>query len=132
MYLAIYTGLIAVERKGIDLNRARASASGPVPMIKDEGLVMILLHSDLLQQYHDFALETQHPNVPLQIRKLAQEYGMPSRVWYHGIHSLFEALDRQGPDWSSLQLEHMAIFLRYARGLVNDLRDNLPNMVDRD
>jgi len=106
----------------LDPEPFRSSATGK----SDYWQALIALHRTLLHEHHDFFLATQHPSASPALRTLATKYGMPYRMWQHGIHSFLKLL--RAADLHQPHLEHMTTFLHYVKQLMTALHENLPCM----
>ncbi len=60
-------------------------------------MALVALHWTLLQEHHDFFLASQHPSASMALKRLANKYAMPARMWRHGIHSVLELLPHRLP-----------------------------------
>jgi hypothetical protein len=69
---SIYAGLTMVETKCIHVDRAQAVQDAQDPNVK-------------LAADHNFFLASQHPSANPALRRLAQKYSMPARMWKHRI-----------------------------------------------
>ncbi|EPE06809.1 telomerase-binding protein est1a [Ophiostoma piceae UAMH 11346] len=69
------------------------------------------LHRTLL---HDFMLASQHLSASPALRRVAQKYAMPARMWRHGIHSFLELLRHHLPE----AREHMITFIYTAYSII--------------
>ena len=108
----IYAGLIMVEAKCVDVDsrqhQAALDTDGRQKPLEDrQWQALIALHKTLLHEHHDFFLASQHPSASAALRKLAQKYAMPARMWKHAIHSFLELLRHRLPQ----SLEHMLTFI---------------------
>ncbi|KAL2355908.1 hypothetical protein BJ546DRAFT_948569 [Cryomyces antarcticus] len=124
----IYAGLVMVEAKCINIDKAQASANheaGPGQQPKlgnDHWQALIALHRTLLHEHHDFLLASQHPSASPALRRLAAKYSMPARMWRHGIHSFLELLRRRLPE----SLEYMLAFIYLAYQMMALLYETVP------
>jgi len=87
---------------------------------------LIALHRTLLHEHHDFFLASQHPSASPSLKKLAQKYAMPARMWRHGIHSFLELLRHRLPH----SLEHMLTFIYLAYSMMALLYETVPAFED--
>jgi hypothetical protein len=113
----IYAGLVMVEAKcsEVDAKQAAAGQDGQQPRLNDEQWqALIALHRTLLHEHHDFFLASQHPSASSSLRRLADKYAMPARMWRHGIHSFLELLRHRLPH----SLEHMLTFIYLAYSMM--------------
>ncbi|PUU73083.1 hypothetical protein B9Z19DRAFT_1069268 [Tuber borchii] len=98
----IYAGLVMVEAKCAEVDAKQAAATfddgQPQPRLNDEQWqALIALHRTLLHEHHDFFLASQHPSASPALRRLADKYAMPARMWRHGIYSFLELLRHRLP-----------------------------------
>jgi hypothetical protein len=123
---AIYSGLIMVENKAIDLDKRKAEEAklGPIPA--DVWRAMIGIHRALLNEHHDFFLASQHPSASQSLHRLAKKYNMPARMWKHGIHEFLEILRHQLPH----SREFMVQFIYHAYHVVCLLLETVPAFKD--
>ncbi|KAF3031255.1 hypothetical protein E8E12_001203 [Didymella heteroderae] len=103
---SIYAGLTMVETKCIHVDREQAAA--PEDPNKE------------LSPDHWQALIALHPSPAL--RRLAEKYTMPARMWKHGIHSFLELL-RQDIE---KRKEYMLAFIILAYQMVALLYETVP------
>ena len=113
----IYAGLVMVEAKCIDIDERQSTAaqekdpSKRVHLKNDQWQSLIALHKQLLHEHHyDFFLASQHPSASPALSRIAAKYGMPARMWRHGIHAFLEGLRHRLPE----SLEHMLAFIYIA------------------
>ncbi|OJD25068.1 hypothetical protein ACJ73_03560 [Blastomyces percursus] len=116
----IYASLVMVEMKCVKVVQQQFQ-SKKVPT-KDQWQALIGLHKTLLHDHHDFFLASQHPSASPALRQLASEYGMPARMWRHGIHSFLELMRHHLPDC----LDHMLEFIYTAYSMVALLMESVP------
>ncbi|KAL8383064.1 hypothetical protein RB595_006699 [Gaeumannomyces hyphopodioides] len=86
----IYSGLVMVESRCIDVDVAQTSLGGspdPPRLTDSQWEALISLHRALLHEHHDFLLASQHPSAGPAPRRPASEYAMPARMYRHDIHS---------------------------------------------
>ena len=123
---AIYSGLIIVENKAIDLDTRKAEEAklGPIP--QDTWRAMIGIHRALLNEHHDFFLASQHPSASQSLHRLAKKYNMPARMWKHGIHEFLAILRHQLPH----SREFMVQFIYHAYHVVCLLLETVPAFKD--
>ncbi|KAA8907426.1 hypothetical protein FN846DRAFT_946959 [Sphaerosporella brunnea] len=127
----IYAGLIMVEAKCCEVDakqhRAALETEGCQPTLNNEQWqALIALHRTLLHEHHDFFLASQHPSASPSLKKLAQKYHMPARMWRHGIHSFLELLRHRLPH----SLEHMLTFIYLAYSMMALLYETVPTFED--
>lgn len=124
---SIYAGLVTVEAKCIKIDERHSAAVKYDPIKKtnlkdDQWQSLIALHIQLLHDHYDFFLASQHPSATLALKALAAKYGMPRRMWRHGIHALLEVFRAQLPG----SLEHMLAFIYIAYNMVALLYETVP------
>lgn len=124
----IYAGLVLVESKCIEVDAAQSvpSEGGIKKLNNEQWQALIALHRTLLHEHHDFFLASQHPSASPALRKLAQKYAMPARMWRHGIHSFLELLRHRLP----ASLEHMLTFIYLAYSMMALLYETVPAFED--
>ncbi|CAN8100461.1 unnamed protein product [Discula destructiva] len=123
----IYAGLVMVESKCIEVDSAQSAQPDGANKLKiEQWQALIALHRTLLQEHHDFFLASQHPSASPALRKLAQKYAMPARMWRHGIHSFLELLRHRLP----ASLEHMLTFIYLAYSMMALLYETVPAFED--
>ena len=83
----IYSGLVMVEKKCVEIIAQRSSTGGKLS--NDQWQALIALHRTLLHEHHDFFLASQHSTASPALRRLATKYAMPARMWRNGIHAEF-------------------------------------------
>ena len=124
----IYAGLIMVEAKCAEVDKRQHqviidASSGRQPILNNEQWqALTALHRTLLHEHHDFFLASQHPAASPALKKLAEKYDMPSRMWRHGIHSFLE-LQRHHLPYS---LEQMLTFIYLAYSMMALLYETVP------
>lgn len=124
---SIYAGLVLVENKCIEVDRAQKlvlnqvePGSSAIPSVHWEAL--IALHRTLLHEHHDFFLASQHPSASSPLRSLPQSYKMPARMWKHGIHQFLEMLRCSLPH----SMDYMLAFIYLAYQMVALLYETVP------
>ena len=125
----IYSGLVMVEAKCIDVIRSQTMPSEETssqPQRVDQLQTLIALHRTLLHEHHDFFLASQHPSANLPIRQLAARYSMPARMWKHGIHGFLELLRHRLPN----SMEYMLSFIYIAYQMMALLYETVPSFED--
>lgn len=120
----IYAGLVMVEKKAVEITQARSKAANKLS--NDQWQALIALHRTLLHEHHDFFLASQHPTASPALRRLANKYAMPARMWRHGIHSFLELLRQQLPG----SLEHMLAFVYIAYSMMALLMESVPSFLE--
>ena len=124
----IYAGLVIVEGKCIQVDAKQAALAREAPagtqlkLNNEQWQALIALHRTLLHEHHDFFLASQHPSATPAVRRLAIRYGMPARLWRHGIHSFLELLRNRLPD----SLDHMLAFIYLAYSMMTLLYETVP------
>lgn len=112
----IYAGLVMVESKCMEVDNKLLSTQGPSLSRNAEHFqALIAIHSTLMHQYYDFFSASQHPSASPALKILATKYGMPTRTWRHGIHSLVEVLRKQLPEFQ----EFIRTFIILAYGMMS-------------
>lgn len=110
-----------VESKCIKVdNRAKPSKLPNAEHFNNEQWkALITLHRTLLHEHHDFFLSSQHPIAWPAVRRLLARYGMPARMWRHGVHEFLEILHHRLPH----SLKHMLTFLYLAYVMMSLLEE---------
>ncbi|KAL4933094.1 uncharacterized protein BDV17DRAFT_287450 [Aspergillus undulatus] len=116
----IYSGLVMVEKKCMEYVKEQSQSK--TKLSDRQWQVLIGTHGILLQEHHDFLLASQHPAGNPVLKRLAEKYAMPSRLWRYGIHSLLELLRHRLPD----ALEHMITFIYRAYAMMTLLLESAP------
>ena len=129
----IYAGLVMVEAKCIEVDSRQARAHAisldqekRKPLNNEQWQALIALHRTLLHEHHDFFLASQHPAASDSLKRLANKYAMPARMWRHGIHSFLELLRHRLPE----SFEHMLSFLYLSYSMMALLYETVPNFAD--
>ncbi|CCX15608.1 Similar to Uncharacterized protein YKR096W; acc. no. P36168 [Pyronema omphalodes CBS 100304] len=127
----IYAGLIMVEAKCCEVDakqhqQALVQDDPKSSLNNEQWQALIALHRTLLHEHHDFFLASQHPSASAALKKLAQKYSMPARMWRHGIHSFLELLRHRLPH----SLEHMLTFIYLAYSMMALLYETVPAFED--
>lgn len=120
----IYAGLVMVEKKCIEVDKQQSESKAELSQAQWQALIS--LHRTLLHEHHDFFLASQHPSASPVLKRLAEEYAMPARMWHHGIHSFLELLRQRLPD----SLDHMLNFIYLAYSMVTLLLESVPAFRD--
>ncbi|CAK7228257.1 hypothetical protein SBRCBS47491_006845 [Sporothrix bragantina] len=111
----IYVGLAMVESKCMEIDNEQSANIDPQNRLEDDQWQALLaLHRTLLHEHHDFMLASQHPSASPALRRVAQKYAMPARMWRHGIHSFLELLRHRLP----ASREHMITFIYMAYSII--------------
>ncbi|KAJ5833495.1 DNA/RNA-binding domain E.t1.c1-type [Penicillium riverlandense] len=116
----IYTGLVAVEKKCIELDKQVLESM--TVLTSQQWQAMIAVHRSLLYEHHDFFLASQHPSASPVVKRLAEKYAMPARMWRYGIHSFLELLRHKLQD----SLEYMLSFIYIAYSMMTLLLETVP------
>lgn len=104
-----------VESKCIEIDNEQSANIDPQNKLDDDQWQALLaLHRTLLHEHHDFMLASQHPSASPALRRVAQKYAMPARMWRHGIHSFLELLRHRLP----ASREHMITFIYMAYSII--------------
>ncbi|OAA56287.1 hypothetical protein SPI_07898 [Niveomyces insectorum RCEF 264] len=123
----IYTGLVMVESKCIEIDDAQGASGNTFNNLNDEQWqALVALHRTLLHEHHDFMITSQHPSASPSLRRLAQKYTMPTRMWRHGIHRFLELLRHHLPASG----EHMTAFIYLAYSMTAMLYEQVPAFED--
>ncbi|KAK8106664.1 methyltransferase domain-containing protein [Apiospora kogelbergensis] len=120
-FKGIYAGLVMVEAKCIEVDKAQKSETD-VKLNNKQWQALIALHSTLLHGYHDFFLASQHPTASSSLKRLGAKYYMPGRMWKRGIDAFLELLRHRLPD----SLEHMLTFIYLAYSMMALLYETVP------
>lgn len=129
---AIYSGLVLVETKCIDIDEKQlrlAQDSDPskrTPLTPEQWSALTALHKTLLHEHHDFFLASQHPAASEALTKLAEKYSMPARMWKHGIHAFLEVLRHHLPN----SFDFMITFLNISYSMMALLYETVPMFED--
>ncbi|KAJ5562589.1 DNA/RNA-binding domain E.t1.c1-type [Penicillium sp. DV-2018c] len=116
----IYRGLTMVEQKCIEIDREQARSN--VKLSQVQWQMLVGLHRSLIFEHHDFFLASQHPSASPMVKDLPAKYGLPARLWRHGIHALLELQRRKLPE----SMEHMLSFNYLAYSMVTLLLESVP------
>lgn len=116
---SIYAELVMVEKECIEIDNqqieSNAELSGP------QLQAMISLHQTLLDEYHDFLQASQHPSASQVLKKLADQYAIPARLWKYGIHPFLELLRQKLPG----SLEYVLNFIYLAFSMMTVLLESV-------
>lgn len=116
-----------VESKCIEIDSEQLANTDPDNKLGNEQWQALLaLHRTLLHEHHDFMLASQHPSASPALRRVAQKYAMPARMWRHGIHSFLELLRHRLP----ASREHMITFIYMAYSIIALLYETVPAFED--
>lgn len=116
----IYTGLVMVEKKCIEIDRQQAQSKAELSQAQWQTFVS--LHRTLLYEHHDFFLASQHPSAGPILRDLADKYAMPARMWRYGVHSFLELLRQKLPG----SMEYMLGFIYLSYSMITLLLESVP------
>ncbi|KAK3304920.1 uncharacterized protein B0T15DRAFT_559038 [Chaetomium strumarium] len=84
----IYTGLVMVENKCIEVDNDRSSQNDASNKLNnDQWQALIALHRTLLHEHYNFFLASQHPSASPALRRLAAKYAMPAWMWRQTLPS---------------------------------------------
>lgn len=124
----IYSALVLIEAKCIQVDRAQAAAikaheRGELAVLEDNWPSLLSLHRTVMHDHHDFLLASQHVAAPPSLKELAVKYSMPARMWEHGIHSFLELLRYRLPS----SKEFMLSFLYFAYQMMCLLYETVPS-----
>ena len=125
----IYAGLVMVEAKCIEVEGQQNIAGHPtrrMQLTPEQWSALIALHKTLLHEHHDFFLASQHPSASPALKKLAEKYRMPAKLWKHGIHAFLETLRFRLPG----SLGHMLEFICIAYSMMALLYETVPSFED--
>jgi hypothetical protein len=115
----IYAGLVMVEKKCIEIDKQQTESTAELSGSQWQALIS--LHRTLLYEHHDFFLASQHPSASLVLKRLADKYAMPARMWRYGIHSFLELLRQKLPE----SLEYMLNFINLAYSMMTLLLESV-------
>lgn len=123
----LYAGLAMVETKCMEIDSEKTAKNGsPDRLEDDQWRALLALHQALLNEYHDFLLATQHPLASPSLRRVAQKYAIPARMWRHGIYTFLEILRHRLP----ASREYMITFIYMAYSMVGVLYETVPAFED--
>ena len=88
----------------------------------EEYKALVALHRKLMDEHHDFLLASQHPSASAALKRLAEKYNMPARMWRHGIHSFLELLRPRLPE----SHEHLVLYLYMTYSMLCLLDETVP------
>ncbi|KAJ5794815.1 DNA/RNA-binding domain E.t1.c1-type [Penicillium paradoxum] len=117
----IYTGLVQVEKKCIEVDRQQAESK--TQLSKAQWQVLVSVHRTLLHEHHDFFLASQHPSASRVLKQLATKYAMPARMWRYGVHSFLELLRQNLSD----SMEYMLDFIYLSYSMMTLLLESVPD-----
>ncbi|CAI4211067.1 unnamed protein product [Parascedosporium putredinis] len=110
----IYTGLVMVESKCIDVDTAQADDSAKA-LTDEQWQALIALHRALLHEHHDFFLASQHPSASQALKRLALKY----------TYSMMGLLYETVPTYKETWIECLGDLGRYRMAIEDE------NMQDR-
>ncbi|KLP18061.1 Uncharacterized protein LW94_12048 [Fusarium fujikuroi] len=84
---------------------------------------LVALHRTDLHEHYNFLLSSQHPSASTTLRRLAEKYHMPARMWQHGIHPFLEVLSIRLPE----SKETMDQFIILAYNLISLMDETIPS-----
>jgi hypothetical protein len=116
----IYTGLVMVEKKCIEIDRQQAESKAELS--KTQWQVLVSVHRTLLYEHHDFFLASQHPSAGPVLKHLAEKYAMPARMWRYAIHSFLELLRQKLPG----SMEYLLDFIYLSYSMMTLLLESVP------
>ncbi|KAF3396516.1 hypothetical protein F1880_006881 [Penicillium rolfsii] len=116
---SIYAGLVMVEKKCIEVDKQQTESNAELTGLQWQA--MISLHRTLLYEHHDFFLASQHPSASEVLKRLADKYAMPARMWRYGIHSFLELLRQKLPG----SLDYMLNFIYIAYSMMTLLLESV-------
>lgn len=125
----IYSGLVTVESRCIDVDSAQTSlqdGQDAPKLTDDQWQALISLHRALLHEHHVFFLASQRPSTGPAFRRVASKYAMPSRMWRHDTHSFLELLRHRLPGSS----EYMSSSIDSVYGMMALLHETVPAFED--
>ncbi|CAK7236630.1 hypothetical protein SCUCBS95973_009672 [Sporothrix curviconia] len=103
-----------VESKCMEIDNEQSATDPQNRLEDDQWQALLALHRTLLHEHHDFMLASQHPSASPALRRVAQKYAMPARMWRHGIHSFLELLRHRLP----ASREHMITFIYMSYSII--------------
>lgn len=115
----IYFGLAMVEKKCIDIDKQQSESKADLS--ESQWQALISMHRTLLYEHHDFFLASHHPTASPVLRRLAEKYAMPARMWRYGIHSFLELLRQKLPN----SLDYMLNFIYLAYSMITLLLESV-------
>ena len=118
----LYTGLVMVEKKCIEIDRQQAQSKAELSQAQWQTLVS--LHRTLLYEHHDFFLASQHPSAGPILKDLADKYAMPARMWRYGVHSFLELLRQKLPG----SMAYMLNFIYLSYSMITLLLESVPSI----
>ncbi|KAL4806152.1 hypothetical protein BDV18DRAFT_123447 [Aspergillus unguis] len=121
---SIYAGLVMVERRCIEIVQRLSQSETEVS--NQEWQMAVNAHSVLLNEHHDFFLNSEHPEGRSARQRYVVNYAMPARLWRYGIHALLELLRQRLPD----TLEHMLRFIYLAYSMITIFLETVPTFED--
>lgn len=116
----IYASLAAVEKICAEIDQQQASTSNKLSY--DQWWALTAQRRTLLHEQHDFYLACHHPLASPALRDFARKYGMPSRMWEHGVNGFLKSVGHYMPGMA----EQMLGYLDFAYSMLEDLRIQVP------
>ena len=104
----INAGLVMVEKRCIEIDKRQTESKAELSGSQWQALLS--QHRTLLYEHCDFFFALQHPSASPELKRLADKYDMPARLWKYGIHSFLELLRQKLPE----SLEYMLHFIHLA------------------
>jgi casein kinase I homolog HRR25 len=86
----IYTGLLMVEAKCIEVDEKQAKLGNP-KLSSEQWQARIYLRRVMFFEFHDFILASQHPAASQRLHELASKLELPTRMW-RSIQALLHVL----------------------------------------
>lgn len=126
-YIEIYRGLTLIERRCLHVGVQQATKPADRTISGEHWRAMIALHRTLLHEHYDFLLALQHPSASPALKRLAQKYSMPSRMWDSATKHL-DGMLCHWPGGENSRLASVVDFLDSARSMVQSLQETLPSM----
>lgn len=113
-----------VERRCIDILQQLAQSKTEIS--NQQWQKAITMHGVLLNEHHDFFLNSEHPEGYSVRQRYVINYAMPARLWRYGVHALLEQLRQRLPG----TLEHMLRFLYLAYSTMTLFLETVPTFED--
>ncbi|PWY91406.1 hypothetical protein BO94DRAFT_462368 [Aspergillus sclerotioniger CBS 115572] len=125
----IYAAILVAEdkcEKWAEENEENENSEERTPMDSERFQQLTGTHALLLREYHDFFLCSQHPMATPALKRLAEKYAMPARLWRIGVHSALETLRH----WLPGSLEHILSFIYYAYSMITLMLESVSAFED--
>lgn len=116
----IYAGLVMVEKKCVEIDLEQQQLKRKLS--NEQWQALIALHRTLLHEHHDFFLASQHPAASPALRNLPYKYGLPERMWTHGVSHFLDLLRHHSPH----EKAHMLSFVYLAYDMLAKLLNTVP------